>query len=116
MPTVLVIDDEKEWLDLYAESLVDAGYLVSACSDGREAVKRIREDNPDAAILDIRMCPSGRDVLRLIKNHFPELPVVISSAYGGYCDDPDFSKADAFIEKSTNLRELLSALGKLIVA
>jgi DNA-binding response OmpR family regulator len=114
MDRILAIDDERLWLELYAEKLTDAGFTVSTLEDGRSAVREIERLSPALVILDVRMSPSGRDVLSLIRTARPDLPVIISSAYGGYRDDRDFARANAFIEKSTDFAELLAAIQRLV--
>jgi len=107
MSRIMTVDDEVEWLELYAEVLRDAGHDVESYADGVAAVRSIRVAPPDLVILDIRMGPSGRQVLKSIREAHPDLPVIMSSAYGGYRDDPDFAMADGFVEKSTDLTELI---------
>lgn len=52
---VLVVDDEQGILELLVMVLQDAGYDVSAASDGREAIVQALQDRPDAIVLDILM-------------------------------------------------------------
>lgn len=114
MADILAVDDEKEWRELYAEELAEAGHTVRTFGDGRKALDEIGRSPPDLVILDIRMGPSGRQMLGMIRRCWPGLPVVISSAYGGYRNDPDFVKADAFVDKSTDLNELIVTIAGLL--
>jgi DNA-binding response OmpR family regulator len=52
---VLVVDDEQGILELLVMVLQDAGYDVSAASDGREAIVRALQERPDVIVLDILM-------------------------------------------------------------
>jgi DNA-binding response OmpR family regulator len=52
---VLVVDDEQGILELLVMVLQDAGYEVSAASDGREAIVRALQERPDVIVLDILM-------------------------------------------------------------
>ena len=114
MADIVAIDDEKEWLELYAEGLSAAGHTVWTFGDGQAALNEIGRSRPDLVVLDIRMAPSGRQMLWMIRRYWPELPVVMSSAYGGYRNDPDFVKADAFVDKSTDLNELISTIESVL--
>ena len=114
MARIAAVDDEREWLELYAEGLADAGHEVETFSDGRDAVKAIAADPPDLVILDIRMGPSGREVLKWIRQANQALPVVMSSAYGGYREDHDFATANAFVEKSPDLKELVATVKAIL--
>ena len=114
MADILAVDDEKEWLELYAEGLGSVGHTVRTFGDGQAALNEMGRDLPDLVVLDIRMAPSGRQVLAMIRRYWPDLPVVVSSAYGGYRDDPDFTKASAFIDKSTDLSGLIWAIDTVL--
>lgn len=114
MADILAVDDEKEWRELYAEGLAEVGHTVRTFGDGSEALDEIGRSPPDLVVLDIRMAPSGRQMLWMIRRCWPELPVVISSAYGGYRNDPDLVKADAFVDKSTDLNELITTIDSVL--
>jgi DNA-binding NtrC family response regulator len=115
MIDILVVDDEQAWRDLFTELLENAGYTVRTVENGVLALDEIKRRKPDLTILDIRMSPSGRDLLRSVRRLMPEMPVVVCSSYGGYRDDPDFSKVDAYVVKSTDMEELLRAIDKTLV-
>jgi DNA-binding NtrC family response regulator len=116
MADVLVVDDEETWRELYVERLSDAGHDVRAAGDGNEALEEMRTRIPDIVVLDIRMAPSGRHLLRSIMLFWPEVPVVVSSAYGGYRGDADFMKATAFVDKTVDLGELVEAIAGILGA
>ena len=116
MADVLVVDDEETWRELYVERLSEAGHDVRAAGDGNEALEEMRTRIPDIVVLDIRMAPSGRHLLRSIMLFWPEVPVVVSSAYGGYRGDADFMKATAFVDKTADLGELVEAIAGILGA
>jgi len=116
MADVLVVDDEETWRELYMERLSTAGHDVRAAGDGKEALEEMRARIPDIVVLDIRMAPSGRHLLRSIMLFWPEVPIVVSSAYGGYRGDADFMKATAFVEKTADLGELVEAIARILGA
>ena len=110
MADILAIDDEQEWLELYAERLAEMGHVVKTYSNGQVALNEMGQNLPDLVILDLRMAPSGRQMLWMIRRYWPGVPVIISSAYAGYKGDPDYAGVDAFLEKSTDLTELVGAV------
>lgn len=116
MADVLVVDDEETWRELYVERLSEAGHDVRAAGDGSEALEEMRTRIPDIVVLDIRMAPSGRHLLRSIMLFWPGVPVVVSSAYGGYRGDADFMKATAFVDKTADLGELVAAIAGILDA
>jgi len=79
-PTVLVVDDQPEVLELLASQFAAHGYEVLQAADGAEAIARIEADGPDVVVLDM-VLPSvtGKDViLRLKKNkEWSRIPVIV---------------------------------------
>lgn len=52
---ILVVDDDAELVELVSFNLKQAGYLVSAASDGVDALKKARSSTPDLIVLDVMM-------------------------------------------------------------
>jgi two-component system phosphate regulon response regulator PhoB len=86
---ILVVDDEKDILDLIQMSLEREGYKVYAMESGEECVKKAREKMPDMIILDL-MLPGmdGLDVCRVIKNDSKtrHIPIIMLTAKGEESD------------------------------
>lgn len=114
MADILVVDDEKKWRELYTETLENAGHSVRSCDNGVTALVEIKHRKPELVSLDIRMSPTGRDILRSLKRVMPNLPVVIASAYAGYQDDPEFAAANAFVEKSPDTSRYMEVVNSLL--
>jgi DNA-binding NtrC family response regulator len=110
MADILAIDDEQQWLELYTEKLGEMGHMVKTYTNGQVALNEMGEARPDLVILDLRMAPSGRQMLWMIRRYWPGVPVILSSAYAGYKGDPDYAGVDAFLEKSTDLTGLVGAV------
>jgi EAL domain-containing protein (putative c-di-GMP-specific phosphodiesterase class I) len=84
MPTgkarILLVDDEASLLATSSEILRDAGFSVTACTNGREAMEALSEGGFDAVISDIRMPGlDGIGVLRAVREHDADLPVVLTT-------------------------------------
>ncbi len=80
---ILIIDDQRELADMLSHVLQDEGYDVTVCSDGREAMKCVKDVQPSALILDVMMPETdGFEVLRQLRNDPAgrRLPVVLMSA------------------------------------
>lgn len=78
-PLVLIADDEPAASRLVALSLADAGFNVATAENGRAAVDRVWELNPDVLLLDIVMPDmSGIDVLRELRTTHP-VPIILVS-------------------------------------
>ena len=117
--TVLVVDDDGEFLDLLAAYVRDAGYTVFTANGAYQAMEILEISPPDAMILDIMMPErSGIEVLEQVRwdTKLSELPVICVSAVTMTTDSQNFirdfslglmDKADlpAVIHK---LRQILS--------
>jgi two-component system nitrogen regulation response regulator NtrX len=82
---ILVVDDEADIRDLVSGLLEDEGHAVRVASNSDEALAAIRARRPSLALLDIWMQGGGLDgleLLDLIKELDPDLPVVMISGHG----------------------------------
>lgn len=80
---ILIVDDQRELTEMLATVLIDEGYDVKVCDDGREAIKCIEDFDPAAMILDVMMPETdGFEVLRQLRSDPTgrKLPVVLMSA------------------------------------
>lgn len=76
--TILLVDDEPEALRAFQRTLRGAGYQVEAFGDAREAVKRVSAGGVHVVVSDISMPEmSGVELLRTIRAHDADLPVVL---------------------------------------
>jgi DNA-binding NtrC family response regulator len=114
MAHVVVIDDELSWRTLHEQTLTEAGHDVTTFASGDECMRRLGEHSPELLVLDLRMYPTGRDMLLRLKRKWPRLPVIIYSAYDGYRDDPDFAKATAFVGKTGDPARLVDVVGDVL--
>ncbi|MER3525237.1 MAG: DNA-binding response regulator [Ignavibacteria bacterium] len=111
--TILVVDDEKDILDLLTYNLQKAGYAVLTARDGTEALQQAHRRLPDLILLDV-MLPEmdGWEVCKELKRDPPTagIPVVFLTA-----KDTEFDEvlglelgADDYIAKPIALRSLLA--------
>ena len=110
--TVLVVDDEKDILDVVEFNLTQSGFNVHVAPDGRTAVDVARERKPDLILLDL-MLPdlSGTEVLRLLRSNpsTRDVPIVFLTARGEEIDRiVGFELgADDYVTKPFSVRELV---------
>jgi diguanylate cyclase (GGDEF)-like protein len=79
---ILVVDDSRTQLEWLVKVLEREGYTVSAASDGREALRRVRTEAPDLVLLDMILPDmDGLEVLRIVKARGEDqfVPVIILS-------------------------------------
>lgn len=97
MKTILVVDDEKNYLLVLGTLLMEDGYEVLKTEDPRRALQMIEEDIPDLLITDMKMPGlSGIDLLKAVKKRNPHIPVIILTAYGTIETAVDAMKLGAY--------------------
>lgn len=75
---MLLVDDELLFLRALSRELGEAGYRVEIRTSAREAITRIEAGGVDVVVSDISMPHmSGLELLRVIREHEPDLPVVL---------------------------------------
>ncbi len=80
MASVLVVDDEPSVVEVLQTYLTRSGHTVRTALDGTAALQSVRQERPDAVLLDLRMPGmSGLEVLRCIRETDQELPVIMLS-------------------------------------
>lgn len=108
MIQVLVVEDEKNLLDLYTDELMEAGFNVRPISSGKEAIDWVKRERPTVVVLDIKLQDiEGLRVLEAIKEFDRTIPVILNSAYAIYKADFASWMADDYIIKSSNVTELI---------
>lgn len=83
--TILVADDEPDALQLFRRMLISAGrnYRVLRAEDGKQAWQLLRDERPDALLLDLAMPEMDGFQLLAVKAEDPalrEIPVILTSA------------------------------------
>ena len=83
MSKILVIDDELFYRETIREALEKEGHKVHSASNSREGLDLLKQVEPDAALVDIILPGSmdGLAILFKIKSQYPEMPVIMLSAY-----------------------------------
>lgn len=115
MKTILVVEDDKNQLLLYEQELSLEGYNIITAKDGLEAIKKVREQLPDLIVMDINMPKmNGIEAIGKILNEHRKIPIIINTAYSSYKDDFMSWAADAYIIKSSDLKELKDKIKELI--
>jgi DNA-binding NtrC family response regulator len=115
MPKVLVVDDDESLRVLYSKELSDEGYDVRTVPSGQDAMESIQQSRPDAVVLDIKMeGMDGLSVLDLIMKYDKTIPVVLNTAYSTFKSDFSTWSADAYLVKSSDLKELKDTLRQVL--
>jgi YesN/AraC family two-component response regulator len=101
--------------DLLSDILLQCLDLRSQkAQDGEDALTILKEGTFDLVITDLRMPKmDGRELLKALKQDFPQLPVVVITGYENEYDPEDDPKPDGFLFKPfkvQQIKELLSGL------
>ena len=81
--SILVVDDDENLRWVLQTQLAEMGYEASTVADGHQALAAIERQPPALVLTDLRMPGlSGMDLLARIRAEFPEVPVVIMTAFG----------------------------------
>ena len=120
---ILIVDDDKFLLGMYAVKFQKENFEVLTASDGSDALTKLKEGlKPDVIILDIVMpVMDGLELLQKIRdNHLIEESLVIILSNQGQSSDIDKAKklgADGYIVKATTIpSEVLAEVHKLLDA
>ncbi len=83
METILIVDDEKNYLVVLEALLGPEGYEILTAGTAREALRQVREAEVDLIITDMKMPGmSGMELLEEVKKIDPYLPLIMMTAYG----------------------------------
>ena len=110
-PTILVVDDERNIIELARLYLRSEGFQVESANDGLEALEKVASIHPDLVILDLMMPKmDGWEVCRRLREQNGRIPVIMLTAKS---DDVDKivgldMGADDYLAKPFNPRELVS--------
>jgi len=117
MDTILVVDDEKNYLLVMETLLTGAGYEVLTVDSGEEALEQIRRNDLDLIITDMKMPRmSGIELMEQLKQVYSDLPVIMMTAYGTVEKAVEAMKKGAFdyILKPFKNEELLLTIRKAL--
>lgn len=79
---ILLIDDETDYSETMQFWLMAKGYSVRTCASGMLGLKAIKEERPGIVFLDMQMPEmDGIRTLRVIRSEYPDLPVIMVTAY-----------------------------------
>ncbi len=82
---ILIVDDEKDILELLQDVFEDEGFLVRTALSGAEAIEEISKSQPSLLLQDIWLKDpqfDGLKVLETVKQSHPHLPVIMMSGHG----------------------------------
>lgn len=112
---ILLVDDDRELLEVYEKIFRLKGFRVLSCDNSEEALKLIKADNVSVVISDIIMPRmDGMELLNAIKAIRPSIEVIMLTAEGSISGAVEAVKQGAFsyFVKPADIEELLSSVRK----
>ena len=112
---VLLVDDEREFVQTLSERLEMRDVGSAVAYDGESALKMVEDDEPDVIILDLRMPGiDGIEVLRRVKRTHPHIEVIILTGHGSEEDRKTCMELGAFayLHKPVDIEALSETLRK----
>jgi len=114
---ILVVDDDARIRSLFSNILGRAGYVVETAGTGKEALEKIRKENPNVLLLDVQLPDSnGIELLTTSDNH-ETVKIIVT----GFSTEEvgrkaaDFG-ADDYLVKPVQLKELLDTIRDRLAA
>jgi len=114
-PVILLVDDESTIRMFLEKTLTDEGYETFTAADGEEALRLVDEELPDLVVLDLKLPDiNGLEVLEKIKKEYPEICIVMLTAFGDIETAVSAMKKGAFdfVSKPVNLEQLIFVVEK----
>lgn len=115
MPKILIIEDEAAIRRVLVKILSEENdtYQVEEAQDGTEGIEKIKNDDFDLILCDIKMPKmDGVEVLEIVKKLKPEIPIVMISGHGDLDTAVNTMRLGAFdyISKPPDLNRLLNTV------
>lgn len=113
---ILLVDDEEDFVKTLAERLTlkqVAPNQPGVALSGEDALQSLESDVPDVMVLDLRMPGiDGLEVLKRVKNHYPDVQVIILTGHGSDVDRQEAERLGAFhyLEKPVNIDTLVTTI------
>lgn len=81
--SILIVDDEEMMRTLLDRILSREGYKIRSAEDGVVALEVLKAEKFDIIISDMKMPRmDGFELLKIVKNEYPQIGVIIMTAYG----------------------------------
>ena len=113
--SVLLVDDEEQFLQVLSERLTNRGLHVSSVTSGEEAVAMVENKNFDAVVVDLAMPGiDGIETTKKIKEKRPDLEIIILTGHATVKAGIEAMKlgAEDFLEKPVDLNVLLERISE----
>jgi len=118
-PVILIVDDERPYVDLLGELLEKYGLEAQTAYDAGDALFRLRAKKPDLILMDLKMPQmDGLSLIDRLRSNrkWQKIPIIVVSAKTGREDQKAALDAGAnrFLTKPFSSKDLFSMLGEFV--
>ena len=121
---ILVVDDEPDFCAIVKSYLEKEGYAVETAYDGVEGIDKVKENPPDAIVLDVMMPEKdGYAVCSELKSDekYQDIPIVMLTAVASHVTSTRYShydgmsmEADDYIPKPASAEDITAAIKRVL--
>jgi len=121
---ILLVDDEPDFVAIVKKYLEKEGFLVDVAYDGAEGLKKVKENPPDAMVLDVMMPEKdGYTVCQELKQseQYKNIPIVLLTAVSTHVSSTRYShydgmstEADDYLPKPASAEEIVQSVKRLL--
>ncbi|MFZ5905991.1 MAG: response regulator [Nitrospirota bacterium] len=112
---ILLVDDEEQFLKVLSQRLEGRGMKVDTSTSGEEALSRVKGKEFDAIILDLAMPGmGGMEALKKIRQENPDLQIIMLTGHGSVEKGVEAIKEGAvdFLEKPADLNKIMEKVAE----
>lgn len=119
MINILIVDDNPDFCKRVRDFLADNPEIsvLGEASDGEEAISKALDLKPDLVLMDVRMAGmNGLDATQQLKDEFPQMSIIILSAYDlyEYREAARIRGASGYVVKMNMAEELLPTIQRVL--
>ena len=110
---VLFVDDEEDFVRTMAERMEMREVGSEVALSGTQALQMLESEIPDVMVLDLRMPGlDGIEVLRQVKDTYPQVEVIIMTGHGSERDEEEARKLGAYdyLRKPVDINDLMEII------
>jgi len=110
---VLFVDDEEDFVRTMAERMEMREVGSDVALSGTQALQMLEDEIPDVMVLDLRMPGlDGMEVLRRVKNAYPQVEVIIMTGHGSERDEAEARRLGAYdyLQKPVDINDLMEII------
>lgn len=112
---VYIVDDDEDIRDILKSTLEQESYTVSAFEKGKDAIQKMKSNNPSMVILDYYLPgEKAENIVAQVKSIKQDIPIVLMSANFSISQEIEKTGADDFMKKPFSRERLIQVVEKYI--